>query len=182
LKGEKEMKKRYALTKIILILLFVFLAAWGCRSVPVTTGNMNGLGCDELLAGVTEDPTEENIGQVLDRAAKEGQIETCFIPAVKKCLDMGWDIPHENVKQALKIFNKAQHREYFNKVFVRYYNAMIFKDGVKDIQYRDADRDFLIAYIRAGLKDCTSRDCYQLMSARQICSRLDPELYDKFFD
>ena len=175
------MREKKYLSKLILPMLFVFFAVWGCRSVPVSTVNMTEPVCDDLLSGINAELSEYEVCRIFDEATKEGRIETCFMPGVRKCLDMGWSIPHRHVKQALKIFNRAQHREYFNKAFVRYFNAMIFKDNENEVQYRDADRDFLIAYIRAGLKTCENRDCYQLISAKQICSRLDPELYKKFF-
>ncbi len=175
------MGKKNILTGGFLILLFSIFTAGGCRSAPQPSRPVR-LSCEEQLGQSISDLKPMEISMFLDQAQENGTIENCWIPMIKKCLDLRREIPHTHVRSAVKTFNQVQHKEYFHKAVSRYFNDMIFSIEDENVRYRKQDRGFLTAYLRYLLRECTSRNCPELTTARQVCSRLDPDLYSKFFD
>ena len=89
------------------------------------------------------------------------------------------EISYRHLKQAIKDLNQYQYESYFHKAVYRYFNEIIFNDG---ISYRREDKDFLTAYIRYNIRKCPSKECLPLTRSKQICNKLDSDLYAKIFE
>ncbi len=166
------MKDKGFLFQKVFLLVITFCFIWGCQTPP----SGPPLSCEEQL-GLGE-LTKEEVSGLLDSAEQGKEFETCWVPLVKDCLDTNKEIPHRHVILALNRFNQYRHEDYFQKATVRYFRHLIFDE----MEYRKQDKQFLTAYVRYVLKNCSSKDCPPLKTARQICKRLDPDLFSKFFE
>lgn len=146
------MEKKGFLTKMLPGMFFVTVALWGCRTTPVPVHSPT---CDEQLSRAFD------------------------ITLVKECLDSGETISYRNLKRAIRDLNQNQYESYFHKAVYNYFNEIIFNDS---ISYRREDKDFLTAYIRYTIRQCPSKACAPLQKAKQLCNRLDSDLYTKFFE
>lgn len=163
--------KRFFLKKVFLLVITTFFV-WGCQTPP----SGPPLSCEEQLE--LSELKKEVIAGLLDSAEQDKEFDTCWIPLVKNCLDTNKEIPHRHVLLAVKMFNQYKHEAYFQKATVRYFRDLIFDE----MEYREQDKLYLTAYIRYILKICSNKDCPPLKTARQICKRLDPDLFAKFFE
>ena len=176
------MKKKGFLIKGLPALLFLTVAILGCQTTPKPAAPVPYLSCEERLGRPIGEWAPSEISDFLDEAHGSGKIETCWTPMIKKCLDGKKEIPYKHLKLAIKAFNQIQYQNYFNEAVYRYFNSIIFSKAGESIRYRKEDKAFLAAYIRYTLRYCTSKECPPLKRAKQICNRLDPDLYTKFFE
>ena len=159
-----------------LVTILMVFAICGCQSTPPPASSP--LSCEEQLEEGITDLSDSEIAKLLDGAKQDSKFEDCWEPLIKKCLDSNKSIPHDHLKLAVKAFNKYKYEAHFQKATARYFNDVIFND----LEYRAQDREFLKAYVRYILKSCSSKDCPPLETAKQLCKRLDPDLYSKFFE
>ena len=175
------MNKKHLLRNAAIAVIFLIPLIGGCRSAPESLRS-DKITCEEQLRQSVTDLKPWEISSLLDEARERGDIEGCWTPLMKKYLNEGIEIPHSHLKFAVKAFNQIQHKNYFHKAVVRYFNEMVIGDAEERATYRSQDKAFLTAYIRYNLRNCSSRDCPPLETSKQICSRLDPDLYSKFFE
>jgi len=169
------MEKTGCFTRVVILAGILLLSAGGCTTV---TPPRPQLVCGGDVISSLGEKSSEEVEYMLDEAWGSGSVEECWVPMLKYCLDHRITIPHRHAKYAVKRFNRVQYSAYFNKAVARYFNEMVF--GTQP--YRPQDRELLIAFIRYSLENCASRDCRTLQTAKQVCSRLDADLYGKFFE
>jgi len=136
--------------------------------------------CEERLSDfVLSEFGEEEIAEFLDDTYSSKK-ETCWLPMIKKSLNGDKEIPYRHLKRAVKEFNQKQYGEYFQEAVYRYFQAIIFKkEGA--ISYGEADKRFLEAYVRYAIHHSKSKESPMLIRAKNICKRLDPDIYNRIF-
>lgn len=151
----------------------------GCQSAPQPRATGPVLpSCDELRSGPAAGLDADEVAAVLDASLQDDTVETCWRPVAQMCLDNDIALPHRHIREALTRFNQQRYRHWFDLAVARYYNEVILDPGVGN---GVPQREFITAYVRNGLKTCTSRTCPALQTSRRVCNRLYPDLYEKFF-
>ena len=134
--------------------------------------------CFDLVGGSLSQASDAQIATLLDEARGKGEIDSCWKPLIKKCLDERRNIPHDHITHAVKVFNKRRDEEYFHKAVLRYFQEIIRRD---DLKYREVDREFLKAYCHYTITRATKPEDPELLQAKDLCRRLDPYLYKHIF-
>ena len=176
------MNKKQFFRTTIPFFLFLLTLTSGCSLITQTKEQPPRLSCEEQLRQSISGLTPGEIASLLDEARDADRIDTCWTPLIIRCLESGVEIPPRHVKLAVKSFNQYQYTGHFHKAVARYFHNMIFTNGGRRVEYGKNDKEFLTAYIRYNLSNCASKDCQPLRVSQQVCQRLDPDLYRKFFE
>jgi len=134
--------------------------------------------CFDLIGGSLSQASDAQIAVLLDQARDKGEINSCWKPLIKKCLDEKRDIPHKHVTLAIKALNKKRDEVCFHKAVLRYFQDIIRKDTIK---YRQVDREFLKAYCHYVIIHAQKATDPKLLQAKDLCRHLDPDLYQHIF-
>jgi len=133
--------------------------------------------CDDALSGKLSRISNDDLGDILDDAAKDRQKENCFIPLVKLCLDRNREISANVLARAVHELNSRENVKHFHKAVFRYYSSIIQGQG----SYGSAEKDLLTEYCRYTIQNARSARDQNLRNAERLASNLDPDLFEKLF-
>lgn len=161
--------------------LVVLLALQGCVGSKTTVEMMpapeSAPVCSEILTGGLEGVSDHDLAQALDSASGGMEMDRCWKPVMKRALMQNREIPMRHLAKAVHVFNRNGTREYFSAAVYQYLRGVVNGKGV----YRAAEQHLLEEYLRFSIKNARTRHDPALEKARLVCSRLDPQMYDRFF-
>jgi len=172
------MKKKTIIALLPAVILCVTVSLLGCTIPNRAAVIRPAPNCTEALAGGFTDLSDNALSDLLDRASSEAHLDSCWIPLMKKGLDENRDIRPPHLLKAVKVFNKKQHEAHFHKAVYRYLADIAKTPG----RYRVEDRRLLESYCSHLIQSAATRGDDHLGHAKLLCSRLDPDLYAKFFE
>jgi len=163
--------------KIVMLSLAVFLMALSHGCVSKTVEVRGAPDCREAIASDLADVSDLEIKEMLDEAWAESNHDLCWTPLVQTALEERRAIPAEHLRKAVHELNQRQTSEIFHKAVVRYLTYLAQEREV----YTNKDRRLLESYCRWAINNARSRSDQKLQQARNLCKRLDTDLYRKLF-
>jgi len=134
------------------------------------------LTCRRVLAMGPGSASEGQLVQVLDRAWRMGEND-CWQNLMAALLKSDREIPVPHLARAVHRFNKNRTRDLFSKATFRYLEGFVLNRH----DYGVPQKHLLQAYAGFEIRRAGSKDDPALKQARLLCSRLDPDLYEKMF-
>ena len=135
--------------------------------------------CNEVLSHGVSNFSEEDVINVLHfEAQKNGELKGCWIPVMQSALKEGVRLPQDQLKQAIKQFNTEQYNVVFHEAVYRYLANIARGQGV----YRSEDKALLRGYCSYLINHAENRDDGRLGQVQLLTKRLDPDMYDRFFE
>lgn len=167
--------------KTTLVLGLVLVIAQGCvgknERVELMPEIEEPVGCsDMLLMDAASIPYNDFI-LALDNSVEGSGFYDCWKPLMKKALKDGMHIPVNHLAKAVHVFNRNDSKDEFSLAVYLYFKEIINGKG----SYHDKQRKLLAQYLSFTINNAQSKQNKNLEKAKLVCSRLDPELYRKFF-
>jgi hypothetical protein len=150
----------------------------GCSGTQKVVVQAPEPSCESALAGKLQDYSDSELAALLDQALAEERIEKCWTPLMEIALKKQRGIPQRHLAHAVHAFNKRSHQDQFHLAVSRYLTFIARGKA----SYRESDRRLLEAYCRFLIHHSSSRSDRRLTQAMLLCSRLDPDLYRKYFN
>lgn len=167
--------------RLIICCLFLFFIAQGClakkETVKLLPAIEEPIACSEMLHMDTAAIPADDFALALNRSYSGIGFDDCWKPLMEKALKDGRQIPINHLAKAIHVFNRNDSRDQFSLAVYIYFKEIIKGNRV----YKDTDKKLLAEYLSFIINNAKSRQDEELEKARLICSRLDPELYGKFF-
>jgi hypothetical protein len=167
--------------KLIIFCMFLFFTAQGCVAKKETITLMPGIkepvACSDMLLMNTGSIPYNNFILALDNSYSGYGFDTCWKPLMKKALKDGRNIPAKHLARAVHVFNRNDSKDEFSAAVYLYFKAIINGND----SYGDKERKLLAQYLSFTINNAGSKQDERLEKAKLVCSRLDPELYGKYF-
>lgn len=167
--------------KIALFLGLLLFIAQGCMGKKQTVKLMppikDPLSCKEILLMDAASVPYNDFILALDNSVSGSLIYECWKPLMKKALKDGRQIPVNHLAKAVHVFNRNDSKDEFSLAVYLYFKEII--NGKES--YRDKDKNLMKQYLSFTINNAQSKHDKNLEKAKLVCSRLDPELYGKFF-
>ena len=166
--------------KIIFLSIGIFLISgvFGCVGQKRMSVIKPEPTCAEALAAGIKAYSDYEIAQLLDSALENKDMDGCWIPLVKQCLDDKREIPARHLVEAVKTLNTNRHEDYFHKAVYRYFAGL----AENPEKYRPEDRRFLETYLSFLINTAESNRDKHLGQAKLLCQKLDRNLYARLFE
>ncbi len=168
------------LLSLFVISLILISAAVGCtgtkKSVEIMAPPPEPLTCSQVLADGVENYSSGQIAEVLDQAWLNTN-EACWRKVVRASLEKGQDLPMHHLARAVHLFNHRRTETVFAKAVHAYFMGMV--DG--KAMYKEADQRLMKAWMGYEIRNARSKNDPGLVSAKQVCRRLDASLYERLF-
>lgn len=165
---------------LILIFSFLFILQ-GCigsqPTVELLETPKEPLTCRQILSMASEEVPDDDFILALERSKSGEQFESCWKPLMEKSLGENRAVPMNHLARAVHTFNKNETKGVFSEAVYQYLKGVL--NGKRT--YRAAQQKLMVEYLRFAIKEARSKHDSQLEKARLVCSRLDPDLYEKFF-
>ncbi len=167
--------------KIALFLGLLLFIAHGCMGKKQTVELMppikEPVACSNMLLMDTASIPYNDFILTLDNSVAGSGFYECWKPLMKKALKGGKHIPINHLAKAVHVFNRNDSKDEFSLAVYLYFKEIINGNG----EYRDKEKKLLKQYLSFAIKNAQSKQDKKLERAKLVCSRLDPELYGKFF-
>ncbi len=165
----------------IISLLFLLFAVQGCIAKKETVTFLpeieEPIACSEMLSMDVGSIPSDDFGRALNRSHSGAEFDRCWKPLMERALKAGRHIPIKHLARAVHVFNRNDSQDQFSLAVYMYFKEIIKGNGV----YKEVDKKLLEGYLRFIINNAKSKQDEKLKKARLICSRLDSELYGKFF-
>lgn len=174
------MKHPFRLTGILWAGIFIFLTTQGCMGSKKTVELLpvdEPLTCGEMLSMEPSDIPDHDFNHALNTTFTGPAFQTCWKPLMKQALGSGRKIPKYQLARAIHIFNRNDSKHLFSAAVFLYFREILDDNGM----YGERERKLMVAYLSFAIQNANSKKDQNLETARLICSRLDPELYNKYF-
>lgn len=161
--------------------LVMFVLIQGCVAKKETVELMpledDPVTCNEMLSMDQPSVSHHDMILALDNSLSGSTFDTCWKPLMRMAVEQQWDIPLRHLGKAVHVFNRNDSKEVFFSSVYLYLKGVLNGKG----QYRVKEKRLLAEYLSVTIAGAQSRQDRQLEKAKLICSRLDPKLYEKFF-
>lgn len=160
----------------LFLLTFLFAACNQYQTATVLMPEAK-LVCEEAISEDLSGVSDGDLAFLMDKALEDGDIDSCWQPLMKKGLDQSRNIPEKHLTEAVKRFNTRGQQNLFHKAVLTYLNKKADSGG-----YSAADRRLLESFSSMVIHRAKTSSDTTLSRTRQVCQRLDPELYTKIFE
>ncbi len=162
---------------LISAVFFLLTFAPGCATQQNTFTEIPAATCSDVLASGIGPFSDSELAGILDDALYSDNIEECWKPVMKACLEDRRDIPLKHLKKGVKVFNQQKYKNVFHTAVYRYLSAVAKGEG----EYRQEEKDLLEVYCSYLINSSISKDNDNLRQAMLLCKNLDPALYSRIF-
>ena len=167
--------------KIVLLLGVLLFFAQGClgkkERVELMPQIEEPVACSDMLLMDADSMPYNDLILALDNSVAGSGFYDCWKPLMKKALNNGRHIPIGHLARAVHVFNRNDSKNEFSLAAYLYFKEIINGNG----SYRDKEKELLVQYLSFTINNARSQQDKNLEKAKLVCSRLDPELYGKFF-
>ncbi len=163
--------------------IFLGIILGGCttgkqQTVALMPEARGAISCDTALNMDTRQIPEDNFHHILNNSQKGDWLGSCWKPLMIKALQEDRDIPMTHLSRAIHRFNTQETKDTFNLAAFQYFSKIVKGEG----EYGDAQQQLLTQYLHLAIRDAEHKNDLNLKKAMLVSSRLDPEIYDKFFN
>ena len=134
--------------------------------------------CNEVLSHGVSNYSETDVVNVLHLESQNKDIKACWLPLMESALKEGMKLPQPELKRAIKALNSEQHNASFHEAVYRYLANIARGAG----SYRSEDKALLRAYCSYLINHAENRNDGRLGQVQLLTKRLDPDMYDRFFE
>jgi len=167
--------------KIAIFLGLLLFITQGCVGKKETVELMpqieEPVACQDMLLMDTASIPYNDLILALDNSVKDSEFHDCWIPLMKKALKDSRHIPVNHLARAVHVFNRNDSKDEFSLAVYLYFKEIINGNG----SYQEKEKKLLKQYLSFTINNAHSKQDKRLEKAKLVCSRLDPELYGKFF-
>jgi hypothetical protein len=167
--------------KIVLLLGLLLFIAQGClgkkERVELMPQIEEPVACSDMLLMDADSMPYNDLILALNNSVAGSGFYDCWKPLMKKALKNGRHIPIDHLARAVHVFNRNDSKDEFSLVVYLYFKEIINGNGL----YQDKEKKLLKQYLSFTINNAKSQQDSNLEKAKLVCSRLDPELYGKFF-
>jgi hypothetical protein len=158
------------------------LAATGCMrqktaAVSVMDPILEFVECDQAMAMDLQGVSDDNLYALLNHSWDQGPVDECWEKLMAVALKQGRDVPGSHLANAVHVFNRHETRELFHLAAFAYFTRLVKGEGM----YAGAQQQLLARYMSVTISQAQSREDPDLTRAMVVCSRLDPDMYQRFF-
>ena len=176
------MKRFFCNQLLAIITLAGALAAAGCMgqktaALPLLAPDPMFVECDQALAMDLEGVPDDNLYALLDHSWDQGRMDGCWEKLMDEVLKQGRNVPGRHLANAVHVFNRHQTLEMFHRAAFAYFTRLVKGEGV----YAGPQQQLLARYMSVIISQAQSREDPDLTRAMVVCSRLDPDMYKRFF-
>jgi len=176
------MKRFFSNQMRVIIALAGALAAAGCigqktAALPLLEPDPVFVECDQALAMDRQGVSDGNVYALLDHSWDQGRMDGCWEKLMDEVLKQGRNVPGRHLANAVHVFNRHQTLEMFHRAAFAYFTRLVKGEGV----YGSAQQQLLARYMRVTIHQAQSKEDPDLARAMVVCSRLDPDMYHRFF-
>lgn len=134
--------------------------------------------CNDVLNHGVSNYSETDVINVLQLESENKDLKSCWIPLMQSALTEGVKLPQAALKLAIKELNSEQYNASFHEAVYRYLATIARGAG----SYRSEDKALLRAYCSYLINNAENRNDGRLGQVQLLTKRLDPEMYDRFFE
>ena len=163
-------------------LVLLAMAVAGCAGKGQTVQLMpevsEPMTCREALETDTHGIPDDQFFHILNSSESGDWLATCWTPLVIKALEEGREIPMAHLTRAIHRFNRRETKRAFNLAAFQYFSRV----AKGEVAYGKAQKALLAEYVHLSIRDARHKNDAALKQAMVACSRLDTEMYNKFFN
>ncbi len=148
------------------------------QSVELMPEAREAVTCDIALNMDTRQIPDDDLHHILTNSQKGDWLDSCWKPLMVKALNEDRDIPMTHLSRAIHRFNTQETKQAFNQAAFQYFSKIVKGEG----EYGDVQQQLLTQYLHLAIRDAQHKNDLNLKKAMLVSSRLDPEIYDKFFN
>ncbi len=168
---------------VVVVGIIFGLVLGGCttgkqQSVALMPEAREAITCDLALNMDTRQIPDDDFHHILNNSQKGDWLDACWKPLMVKALKEDRDIPMTHLSRAIHRFNNQETKEAFNMAAFQYFSKIVKGEAT----YGDAQQELLSQYLHLAILDAQHKNDKNLKKAMLVSSRLDPEMYDKFFN
>lgn len=171
-----EMKKM-AVTALLVVGAYG-LSGCGMFDAPKPPPVEETITCNDVLSHGVSNFSEQDVVDVLHAESQSKDLNVCWIPVMQSALQEGVVLPQDQLKMAIKQLNREQYNAIFHEAVYRYLAGIARGNGT----YRSEDQALLRAYCSYLINHVKSSDDGRLGQVQLLTKRLDPEMYERFFE
>lgn len=134
--------------------------------------------CADVLRNGVSNFSDAEVVTVLQTESESKNIESCWMPVMQSALKETIVLPQSLLQQGVKRFNSEQYNDVFHTAVYRYLAGIARGQG----SYRAEDKALLRAYCSYLINHAENRNDDRLNQIQLLTKRLDPEMYDRFFE
>lgn len=173
-----QLKQMIKIALFMGLLLFISQGCLGKKErVELMPQIEEPVACSDMLLMDADSIPYNDFILALDNSVEGSKFYECWKPLMKKALKDGRHIPVNHLAKAVHVFNRNDSKDEFSLVVYLYFKEIINGNG----SYRDKEKKLLVQYLSFTINNAKSQQDKNLKKAKLVCSRLDPELYGKFF-
>ena len=183
IKGERVQGDRVNRGVRALIIAGIIMGSLaGCsakkESVPLMAESREELTCTRALNMDTRQIPDDEFFRILDNSQKGDWLDTCWKPLMVKALSEDRDIPIKHLGRAVHRFNTQETKDAFYMAAFQYFSKIVRGEG----EYGSPQKQLLTQYLHLAIRDAGHKNDLNLKKAMLVSARLDPEIYDRFFN
>lgn len=173
-----QLKQMIKIALFLGLLLFVVQGCLGKKErVELMPQIEDPVACSDMLLMDADSIPYNDFILALDNSVEGSKFYDCWKPLMEKALKDGRQIPVSHLAKAVHVFNRNDSKDEFSLVVYLYFKEIINGNG----SYQEKEKKLLKQYLSFTINNAHSKQDKKLEKAKLICSRLDPELYGKFF-
>lgn len=166
----------------ILTIIVALAVVSGCvgkkKPVPLLPAPPPRLTCNQAVFMDVREIPDADFAEILDQAETGDDFETCWKGLMVQALEADRDIPMRHLARAVHFFNRQDTKPAFYLAAFQYFSKIVKGQGA----YTDPQQQLLVQYLHLAIRDARTKNDRTLKKAMLVCSRLDPDMYDKFFN
>ena len=162
---------------VSIAIIFCIAALTGCANNASPVLNLTPPTCEEALNPLGASPTDAEIEVLLEQALVREEMDTCWKPLMIKSIREKRYIPQNHLEKGILVFNEHQYLDLYHQIISRYFINITGKKS----PYEAKDKLLLETYASYVIHHSETAGDYRLIEVKNLCRRLDPDLYRKFF-
>jgi len=176
------MKRFFCNQVLVIIALVGAVGTVGCMgqktgAVPLLAPEPAFVECDQALAMDLQGVSDDNLYSLLDHSWDQGRMDGCWEKLMDVALKQGRALPGRHLANAVHVFNRHETKEMFHRAAFAYFTRLVKGEGV----YAGPQQQLLARYMSVTISQAESTEDPDLSRAMVVCSRLDPDMYHRFF-
>ena len=152
------------------------------NSVPLLgdpqENTVEALSCADALNMDTRQIPDDEFFRILNNSQTGDWLDTCWKPLMVKALSEDRDIPMKHLGRAVHRFNTQETKEAFYMASFQYFSKIVKGEG----EYGSPQKQLLTQYLHLAIRDARHKNDINLKKAMLVSARLDPDVYDRFFN
>ncbi|MCG8683753.1 MAG: hypothetical protein MI892_02690 [Desulfobacterales bacterium] len=180
--GQNRTGRSLIIGLIGLLAPFLILSLSGCsgkgQTVQLLPETREPITCEQALTMDTRQIPDDDFYHILDNSQSGDWLDTCWKPLVIKALEESRDIPMTHLSRAIHRFNRRDTIHAFNLAAFQYFSRIAKGEET----YGDPQKALLSQYLHLAIREADHKNDANLKKAMLVASRLDPDMYNKFFN